>query len=211
MLEIGTQNGGSLELWKKFFHDNADIHGIDVDPKCTRLSFADGITFHLVKPNSIESLYEAISDLMFDIVLDDGSHISKDCIQYFNALWPRVKPGGLYVIEDLHASYWPEYGGSPRQVKPPSTIEYLKYIVDALHLDYVRQEKPPLMESWNRSVANISFFDSIACIEKYAHPKTKEFSCILFGEQRLVEANQNVRHVRDNLEPLQSAIELFAK
>lgn len=44
----------------------------------------------------------------FDVVIDDGSHLPAHQLATLQNLWPLVKPGGIYCIEDLHESYWPE-------------------------------------------------------------------------------------------------------
>lgn len=45
----------------------------------------------------------------FDIVIDDGKHQSDLQMISFNALWPHVVPGGLYIIEDLHVARHPAF------------------------------------------------------------------------------------------------------
>ena len=46
-----------------------------------------------------------------DIVLDDGSHHMHDVKSSFDYLYPILNVGGIYIIEDLHTSYWRRYGG----------------------------------------------------------------------------------------------------
>ena len=46
----------------------------------------------------------------FDIVIDDGGHFMDDIISSFKTLLPHVRAGGTYIVEDLHTSYWAEYG-----------------------------------------------------------------------------------------------------
>jgi hypothetical protein len=41
LLEIGIQNGGSLELWSRFFPQPALLVGCDIDPKCASLRYDD--------------------------------------------------------------------------------------------------------------------------------------------------------------------------
>jgi hypothetical protein len=47
-----------------------------------------------------------------DIIIDDGSHINRDVLTSFHYLFPGLRTGGFYVIEDLQTAYWPGYGGS---------------------------------------------------------------------------------------------------
>jgi hypothetical protein len=42
----------------------------------------------------------------WDIVIDDGSHLPRHQLVSFCALFPFVRPGGLYIIEDIESSYY---------------------------------------------------------------------------------------------------------
>jgi hypothetical protein len=50
-------------------------------------------------------------------------------------MFPKIKNGGLYVVEDLHTSYWRNYGGGCRKKGTP--VEYFKNFVEALNSDYI--------------------------------------------------------------------------
>lgn len=66
-----------------------------------------------------------------DIVIDDGGHFNDGIITSFNALWPAVRPGGFYAIEDLGCSYGP----SSIFVKLgfPNHMDWLKSHVDLMN------------------------------------------------------------------------------
>jgi len=49
----------------------------------------------------------------FDIVIDDGSHVPAQVIASFDVLFPLLADGGLYVIEDVQTTFWPDFGGAP--------------------------------------------------------------------------------------------------
>ena len=66
----------------------------------------------------------------FDIIIDDGSHICSDVIRTFQYCFDYLAPGGKFIIEDLHTSYFPPHGGGFRKLG--SSIEWLKSVVDAL-------------------------------------------------------------------------------
>lgn len=106
ILEIGILKGESLKLLKNYFI-NSNIYGIDINKidlneeriKTYQMSQVD---FELFKSN--------FGDLKFDIIIDDGSHMTKHQIESFIYLFDTMLvDGGLYVIEDLHTSFRKEY------------------------------------------------------------------------------------------------------
>jgi len=121
-LEIGVQDGSSIKKWRSM-SDKWDVWGIDCDPKCVgnQIIIGDQLDKDLLKK------FEH-----FDIVIDDGGHTMKQQIETFEALFPRLNKGGLYVIEDLHTSYWPAFSDYPI-----SCMEYLKGLIDGVHTDEV--------------------------------------------------------------------------
>src|SRR3954469_2707687 len=80
ILEIGVQNGGSLEVWAKYFRHAKQIIGCDIDPKCGDLRYKDPRISVIVADASSEQAFEMISGKAdsFDIIIDDGSHRSSD-------------------------------------------------------------------------------------------------------------------------------------
>jgi cephalosporin hydroxylase len=96
LLEIGVAVGGSLMLWDEYFdHPAARIIGVDKHPYRRRFSGR----VELVAEDVLT--WEATGH-RFDIVLDDGSHLHPEVLSAFSKLWPHLRPGGLYVVEDLH-------------------------------------------------------------------------------------------------------------
>jgi len=109
LLEIGAWKGSSLRMWKEYF-SNADIFGIEnfkgIGKK--RLIKEDMIVpedvrvFDVSQNNKIELQKIAERYGAFDIIIDDGSHKTKDHLISLSVLLPFVNPKGYYVIEDLH-------------------------------------------------------------------------------------------------------------
>jgi hypothetical protein len=186
MLEIGVQNGGSLEIWKKYLPQNSEFHGVDIDEKCMQLKFSEGISFHLGSAADRDFMEKTFGDIQFDVILDDGSHICDDVIQVFKYLFPKMKNGGRYIIEDMHTSYWKDYGGGLNNEK--SSIEYFKKLIDSgLNKDYLEcnliDEINPAI---NNAISQISFFDSICVIDKFYDLKNTPFKTAAAGEITLV-------------------------
>ena len=99
MLEIGVWQGISLKIWKKFFTD-VELFGIDVQLRNSEILEYAKVVFG--DQSYVPFMKKVANELgPFDIVIDDGGHYSDDQQVSFNALWPVVNSGGLYVIEDL--------------------------------------------------------------------------------------------------------------
>ena len=113
LLEIGIQNGGSLEVWAKYFNYANHILGCDINETCLELEYEDPrISVVVGNANSDEvkkKIFSIATD--FDIIIDDGSHKSGDIITSFTKYFPKVSMNGIYLIEDLHASYWKDFEG----------------------------------------------------------------------------------------------------
>lgn len=106
VLEIGVKGGGSTAFWKALF-PAATVVGLDLKlrPWLQGQPSADGVIYVEGDQTDVPRLHE-IADQYgpFDLVIDDGSHISGDQATTIRALLPRVRPGGFYVIEDIHAT-----------------------------------------------------------------------------------------------------------
>jgi hypothetical protein len=169
LLEIGVggydapdEGGGSLLMWKYYFRRGL-VYGLDIFDKSSldeaRLTTVMGSQSD---PARLAEVAEQIGPL--DIVIDDGSHLSGDVVTAFTALFPRLRPGGLYVIEDLQTSYWPGWNGGHTALDDPATsLGFLKTLVDSLH----HQERPGHQPSdVDRMIGGLHFYHNIAFIEK---------------------------------------------
>ena len=95
ILEVGINRGHSLGMWKEYFHNAEEIIGVDIadygirDPGY-RLIYGDA---------TLAETFNGVSDL--DIAIDDGSHLLEHQLKTFEVLFPKLKSGGIYVIEDV--------------------------------------------------------------------------------------------------------------
>lgn len=109
LLELGIFRGASLRLWHDAFK-RARIYGVDknshgwekfVTRRQTRIKTFTG------RQEDATFLRETVgADGPFDIIIDDAGHRPEQQLAAFEALWPKVAPCGIYVIEDLHGNYW---------------------------------------------------------------------------------------------------------
>ncbi len=166
IFEVGVSEGGSLQQWRRYFGPFAVIVGIDITPQCKQVE-EDQIHVRIGSQNDTEFLAGIIAEFGNpDIVIDDGSHIQSDISTTFDFLFPHVAKNGVYLVEDLHAAYWPKVGGGLRD--PRSFIERAKGFVDQMHAEYTWADYPggqlPRSTLGDR-VRSIHFHDSIVAIE----------------------------------------------
>nr|WP_314483588.1 class I SAM-dependent methyltransferase [uncultured Pseudomonas sp.] len=139
LLEIGIQNGGSLEIWANYFSHAELILGCDINEECGKLNYTSpAISFVIGDITQECTLHRilAYSNSGFDIVIDDGSHSSQDIINAFLLLFSQIKPGGLFVAEDLHCSYWSEFNGGLSNAA--SSMNFFKAISDVINFEHWR-------------------------------------------------------------------------
>jgi SAM-dependent methyltransferase len=198
LLEIGVQNGGSLELWHKFLPAGSEIRGLDIDPRVASLTFDhDTIRADVADATDARQLEEVLGSETFDIIIDDGSHVCGDVVRTFEILFDRVAPGGRYIVEDLHCSYYPGHGGGLKSAG--SSIECLKSLIDSLHSDHLQPgaENPAerdKLSTYNHWVARVTFYDSIAIVEKLPFEKTSPYRRMLSGDAASLQPASNGLH-----------------
>jgi hypothetical protein len=121
-LELGIMKGGSCGffevLYKPQNHMALDVYrqGHDGMDELKTAVAADGRRFKACFDLSqadiprILSEWRALSgqsEPEFDVIVDDASHSYGLSLASFNGLFPHVRSGGVYVIEDWGWAHWP--------------------------------------------------------------------------------------------------------
>ena len=109
LLEIGlnrvnTKSVPSLMVWNDFFNKNINITGFDIN-NCFLNFKSENIDIKIGDQSNEYDLLQ-LKNKNYDIIIDDGYHMSKHQQITFKTLWSNIKPGGYFIIEDLH--YQPE-------------------------------------------------------------------------------------------------------
>jgi hypothetical protein len=136
LLEIGIQNGGSLEIWARYFPNASVLVGCDIDPLCEYLTYDDPRIRIVVGDANSDNTERRITahSPEWDIVIDDGSHQSRHIVDAFARFFPKVSVGGMFIAEDLHCSYWQEYGGG--LADPLSSVAFFKRLADLVNFEH---------------------------------------------------------------------------
>lgn len=125
-LELGVREGWSMKMWDEYF-PNAQIYGIDNNKEnlCPSGFESPKIHFTLCSQDDAQTLTNLSNSCGgFDIIVDDASHVSSLSIKSFNILFPLLRKGGVYVIEDLHVCGHPIY--NPENFSTHQFIDTLK-------------------------------------------------------------------------------------
>ena len=163
ILEIGVSHGGSLDLWSNWFGQGAQIIGVDIDPRAATLT-RPGVEVVIGDQGDSAFLDALATDHgPFDIVIDDGSHQPAHQILTLQRLWPAMRPGGVFLVEDLHSNYWPEYNGE--LLRSDTFIEFVKPLIDDLHAFHSRTSGFQPTE-WTRTLGGIHVYDSIIVLDR---------------------------------------------
>lgn len=172
LLEIGIGGyeypkvgGAGLKMWAGFFY-RGKVFGIDIYDK----SFLDDaqITTFIVSQTDKEhltTLVESIGPL--DIIVDDGSHINSHVIRSFEILFPLLKEGGFYFVEDCHTSYWEELGADGTDFEggnhPNTTMNYFKRLTDSVNYEH---SKGRVLHNVVNDIEFIAFHKELICVKK---------------------------------------------
>ena len=167
LLEIGVggyaseYGGESLRMWKAYF-PNAKVVGIDIEDK-TRFS-APRIDIRVCDQTDADGLVKLSNQYGgFDIIVDDGSHISDHVIKTFHILFPLLSSNGIYAIEDTQTSYWPDWGGGMNN--PRSLTAFFKGLTDGLnHVEFPVENYQPTYFDLN--IVELAFFHNLIIIRK---------------------------------------------
>jgi hypothetical protein len=171
VLEIGiggydheSLGGESLYTWQRFFPRGL-VYGLDLYPKPSVV----GPRIRTIQGDQndadfLRGLGEALGP--FDIVIDDGSHVNEHVRTSFEALFPYVRPGGHYVIEDLQTSYWPDFGGELPPGSSRTTVGLVKDVLDQIHVREHTDGDDDAPPAPHTSPSDVSVYHNLAFLRK---------------------------------------------
>jgi hypothetical protein len=159
----GALGGESLRMWESYFR-RGRIYGIDLYDK-TALSGGRVQVFQCsqVDAPKLASLGKELGP--FDFIIDDGSHLNAHQIETFGILWPHVKDGGTYIVEDVQTSYWPAFGGGALGTPgyAQSCMQWFKNVADSVNLPEFLEPAPGRLDA---GIASIAFHHNLIVLKK---------------------------------------------
>ena len=165
ILDIGILNGGSLQIWEKYF-PRAKIFAIDIDEKCkqyesdrTKIFIGDQADKFFLR--NVKAQVPQI-----DIIIDDGGHRAEQQINTFEEMYYHLKTTGVYLIEDIELNY-------RQDKKPGNFMDLMKSKIDELNIRRTLPLRTSLSNNWKdlevrftNTTNSITFYDNVVVIEK---------------------------------------------
>jgi predicted O-methyltransferase YrrM len=153
IVEIGIRGGGSTAMIA-LVAKPARFVALEIDEE--RVAALDELIAKRKLTNSVRPHYgvdqsdraavasivdDAMQGRAIDLVLDDASHLYEETRASFEVLFPRLRPGGLFIIEDWPAQYvYAAYLGET--LSDPAAERYGEF--KAILGDAVRSGQPRL-------------------------------------------------------------------
>ena len=165
LLELGVHSGHSLLLWREFLPD-ARITGLDMRTPPDNIAGLENVTYIRGRQED-----EAVLDQTtaangpFDLIVDDASHIGRLTKASYRHLFEHLKPGGLYIFEDIAASVrfpdWPDY--APMTKVPDQGDRFPSYDVGMIG---VLKQLVDDVALGKGDIASLTFYASMAVLTK---------------------------------------------
>jgi GT2 family glycosyltransferase len=218
LLEIGIQNGGSLEIWSKYFPHAQKLVGCDINPDCAGLSYEDPrIAVVVGDANSDTTQAELLRYApTFDVIMEDGSHRSSDIVKSFARYFPHLADDGVFIAEDLHCSYWDAFEGG--LFAPFSAITFFKRLVDVISHEHwgIAKHSTDILrgffstygfaidEATLQHVHSVEFINSMCVIRKAQRERNRLGARVIVGAVGTVVPGHVLRSSPEELIPDQT-------
>lgn len=160
VVEIGVFSGGSMPMWRKYFGDQCQIHGVDIQPDCK--SYENEHTKIHIGDQADRGFWKRFREDVggIDVLIDDGGHTPEQQMVTLEETLPFMKPGGVFICEDVHGFRNPfaNYVGS------------LSCGLNAFISDGDDRILGARATPFQKAIHSIHMYPYMAVIEKHNHP-----------------------------------------
>ena len=101
VVEVGVYSGGSLRMWRQFFGANCHMYGVDIEESAK--AYEDDATRVFIGDQADRSFWKRFREEVpvVDVLVDDGGHLADQQIPTLEEMVPHLRPGGVYICEDV--------------------------------------------------------------------------------------------------------------
>lgn len=182
VVEVGVYSGGSLEMWKRYFGEAATIHGVDIQEAC-RVYEGDGVHVHIGDQGDRAFWKRFKEDVPFiDVLIDDGGHHPDEMRVTFEELFPIMRPGGVYICEDIVSNAFLAYIGGLAEHLMTYTSTPLAEPGVASGFLLPQAGVASAAHSLQRAVRSIHLYPFLAVVERTVEPVT-DFQFPMYGSE----------------------------
>lgn len=142
LMELGIFKGSSLLLWQDYF-PNGIIVGLDLELVKVE---GDRIRTYKGEQQDGKLLHQISNEIApdgWDVIIDDASHMADPTRISFWHLFERLKPGGIYVIEDWGTGYWDSWPDGKRyhENHHSGMVGFIKELIDEVGIGDITNPK----------------------------------------------------------------------
>lgn len=201
ILEIGAKEGKSLKSWVEYFSKPSRVDGVAymADPVKAKAKACEAgqllcnvVNIYSVdqsNPQQLENFAKEVEEKDpqhpgWDVIIDDGSHVPMHQLTTFKHLFPKLRPGGLYIVEDMETSYAAGpakiYGyefsagiDAPPGVSAMNKFMELVHVVNRKH--FVSPGLTVFGQEVDSTVSDVRFADNVILIKKQPAVSASEY------------------------------------
>lgn len=169
MLEIGLGSGmvngpgRSIILWKEYF-PNATINILEFDENCAESFRSQVKNLYTGDQSDFNVLKQVAESGPYDLIIDDGGHSRKQQINSLIGLWPHVKPGGFFIVEDIFTAFLDKYNDKPSENAIDVMFQLIILLMDGRDLGFnTKFPKTPISEFAKEIVKDLLF---VSCFKR---------------------------------------------
>jgi hypothetical protein len=156
VMEIGVYSGGSLEMWRDYFGKDCRVYGVDLQAACK--AYENEYTKIFIGDQADRDFWRSLKLPALDVLIDDGGHRPEQQIATLEEMLPRLRPGGVYLCEDIHG---PNHGFG-------AYLQGLLRDMNAMHS--TGPGKPVQPSPLQAAIQSIHFYPYVVVIEKSRAP-----------------------------------------
>ena len=163
VLEIGVQDGLSLNLWRRLFkhcdrlvaigYGQGAVSGRKGGSHAAAVAKSElkggGTLYHgdQSSPDFLASVERDLDGHRFTVIIDDGSHVPWHQVYTLKRIFHWLAPGGVWIVEDIETSYYDMPAPAPKLYgqyeiiagagTTGSAVEKLKQVIDVINRKFV--------------------------------------------------------------------------
>ena len=155
VLEVGIFSGGSLGMWRSYFGSGCRMYGVDIEPACKAYE-GEGVQV-FIGDQADRQFWRGFRSQVppLDVVIDDGGHEPHQQIATLEEVLPHLRPGGVYICEDVHQEF-------------NRFMDYMGGVVNKLNAVNLRQSDPvtSVATPFQSAVHSVHFYPYVVVVER---------------------------------------------